>query len=101
MEVGGGPVGGEVEGMGESSSPPRGFSTAGVAAGSGGITAMGMAAAVFERLLADGNHEAVSNPELRSLLDVHFNRLPPRFPSLFLFLFGVSEFFGLWPFGIF
>jgi hypothetical protein len=86
MEAGGGLVGGEVEGMGESSSPPRGFSSAGVSAGSGGVTAMGMAAAVFERLLADGNHEAISNPELRSLLDAHFNRLPPRFPFLILFV---------------
>ncbi|KAJ4819409.1 protein tyrosine kinase family protein [Rhynchospora pubera] len=76
MEAGGGAAGGEVEGMGESSSPPRGFAGAGVGGASGGITASAMAAAVFERLVADGNHEAVSNSEFRSLLDAHFNRLP-------------------------
>ncbi|XP_078154806.1 serine/threonine-protein kinase STY46-like [Carex rostrata] len=79
MEAGGGANGVEAEGMGESSSPPRGFTGAGVAGGTGGVTPSGMAAAVFERLMADGNHEAISNPELRSLLDAHFNRLPPSY----------------------
>ncbi|KAJ3671397.1 hypothetical protein LUZ60_007476 [Juncus effusus] len=78
MEAGGGGGGEEAEGMGESNSPPRAIPAGGGAAApaGGGLSAAGMAAAVFEKLLADGNDEAVSNPDFKGLLDSHFMRLP-------------------------
>lgn len=59
-----------VEGVGESSSPARSF---------GGFGAYDIRNDVYNRLMESGNDEAVSNPEFREQLDVHFNRLPARF----------------------
>ncbi|XP_072950567.1 serine/threonine-protein kinase STY46-like isoform X1 [Typha angustifolia] len=56
------------EGVGESSSPPRGVSSLG-----------NIKNEVFERLVEDGNEEAVSNPDFREQLDAHFTRLPPSY----------------------
>lgn len=62
-----------IEGVGESSSPPRSF---------GGGAAVGVLYEirndVYNRLMEIGNEEAVSNPDFREILDSHFNRLPPR-----------------------
>lgn len=60
-----------VEGVGESSSPPRTF---------GGFSAVhDIRNDVYTRLVQCGHEEAVSNPQFRENLDAHFNRLPPRF----------------------
>ncbi|KAL3513855.1 hypothetical protein ACH5RR_026572 [Cinchona calisaya] len=59
-----------VEGVGESSSPARSF---------GGLGAYDIRNDVYNRLIESGNHEAVSNPEFREQLDVHFNRLPASY----------------------
>lgn len=72
MEGGGGGGGAaeEIEeGVGESSSPPRGF---------GGGGAHDLKSDIFERLVAIGNEEAVANPDFKEQLDAHFARLPPR-----------------------
>ncbi|KAK7848684.1 serine/threonine-protein kinase sty46 [Quercus suber] len=53
-----------IEGVGESSSPPR---------------ANDLRNDVYNRLVENGHEEAVSNPEFRDLLDAHFNRLPPSY----------------------
>ncbi|CDP11370.1 unnamed protein product [Coffea canephora] len=59
-----------VEGVGESSSPARSF---------GGFGTYDIRNDVYNRLVESGNDEAVSNPELRELLDVHFNSLPASY----------------------
>lgn len=59
-----------IEGVGESSSPPRSFGCFGV---------YDVRNDVYNRLMESGNEEAVSNPEFREQLDAHFNRLPPRY----------------------
>ncbi|XP_040995882.1 serine/threonine-protein kinase STY46-like isoform X2 [Juglans microcarpa x Juglans regia] len=56
-----------VEGMGESSSPPRSFG------GGGGYEVRND---VYNRLVESGHEEVVSNPKFRELLDAHFSRLP-------------------------
>lgn len=61
-----------IEGMGESSSPPRSF-------GGGGFSGYDVRNDVYNRLMDSGLEEVVSNPEFRELLDAHFNRLPPRY----------------------
>lgn len=60
-----------IEGVGESSSPPRSFG------------AYDLRNDVYNRLVENGHEEAVSNPEFRDLLDAHFNRLPPRYSFQF------------------
>jgi len=69
-----------IEGVGESSSPPRSFACGGVGAG------YDIRNDVYNRLIENGNEEAVSNPEFRELLDAHFSRLPARY-YFFLRLF--------------
>ncbi|XP_029126424.1 serine/threonine-protein kinase STY46 isoform X3 [Cajanus cajan] len=59
-----------VEGVGESSSPPRTFS---------GFTNYDVRSDVYNRLLETGHDQAVSNPEFREQLEAHFNRLPPSY----------------------
>eukprot|EP00261_Vitis_vinifera_P031002 XP_019072245.1 PREDICTED: serine/threonine-protein kinase STY8 isoform X2 [Vitis vinifera] len=59
-----------IEGVGESSSPPRSFGCFGV---------YDVRNDVYNRLMESGNEEAVSNPEFREQLDAHFNRLPPSY----------------------
>ncbi|XP_022141400.1 serine/threonine-protein kinase STY8-like [Momordica charantia] len=60
-----------VEGVGESSSPPRTF---------GAFCAVhDVRNDVYTRLVESGHEEAVSNPEFRENLDAHFNRLPPSY----------------------
>lgn len=66
-----------VEGVGESSSPPRAFS---------GYGNYDVRNDVYNRLLENGHDQAVSNPEFREQLEAHFNRLPPRFLDFTLFL---------------
>ena len=62
-----------IEGVGESSSPPRTFS---------GFSNYDIRNDVYNRLIESGNDQAVSNPEFRELLDAHFNRLPSRYQNL-------------------
>lgn len=59
-----------VEGIGESSSPPRTF---------GGYNNYDVKIDVYNRLVETGHEQAISNPEFREQLEAHFNRLPPRF----------------------
>lgn len=59
-----------VEGVGESSSPPRSF---------GCLGGYDVRNDVYNRLVESGNEEAVCNPEFREHLDAHFNRLPSRY----------------------
>ncbi|KAI3408099.1 uncharacterized protein J3R85_020430 [Psidium guajava] len=61
-----------IEGVGESSSPPRSF----VGSLSGSYDVRND---VYARLVETGNEEAVSNPEFRELLEAHFNRLPSSY----------------------
>lgn len=75
-----------IEGVGESSSPPRSF---------GGGAAVGVLYEirndVYNRLMEIGNEEAVSNPDFREILDSHFNRLPPR-QSLYSLQFTIHNY---------
>ncbi|CAJ1976964.1 unnamed protein product [Sphenostylis stenocarpa] len=64
-----------VEGVGESSSPPRAFS---------GYGNYDIRNDVYNRLLATGHDQAVSNPDFREQLEAHFNRLPPRAEDVLL-----------------
>ncbi|XP_061341997.1 serine/threonine-protein kinase STY46-like [Gastrolobium bilobum] len=59
-----------VEGVGESSSPPRTFS---------GYSNYDVRNDVYNRLMETGHDQAVSNPEFREQLEAHFNRLPPSY----------------------
>lgn len=59
-----------VEGVGESSSPPRSF---------GCLGGYDVRNDVYNRLVESGNEEAVCNPEFREHLDAHFNRLPSSY----------------------
>ncbi|XP_068658636.1 serine/threonine-protein kinase STY46-like isoform X2 [Aristolochia californica] len=58
------------EGVGESSSPPRPF---------GGFGAYDIRNDVYNRLIDNGNEEAISNPSFREQLDAHFCRLPASY----------------------
>lgn len=59
-----------IEGVGESSSPPRSF---------GSFAGYEIKNDVYNRLVEIGNEEAVCNPEFREHLDAHFNRLPASY----------------------
>uniref|UniRef100_A0A0R0EDF6 non-specific serine/threonine protein kinase n=1 Tax=Glycine max TaxID=3847 RepID=A0A0R0EDF6_SOYBN len=59
-----------VEGVGESSSPPRAFS---------GCSNYDVHNNVYNRLVETGHDQAVSNPNFREHLEAHFNRLPPSY----------------------
>ncbi|KAJ9560271.1 hypothetical protein OSB04_005431 [Centaurea solstitialis] len=59
-----------VEGVGESSSPPRSF---------GSFTGSEIVNDVFNRLVENGNEEAINHPEFRDQLEAHFNRLPSSY----------------------
>ncbi|OIW07824.1 hypothetical protein TanjilG_32680 [Lupinus angustifolius] len=58
-----------VEGVGESSPPPRSFT---------GVSNYDMSIDVYNRLLEIGHDQAISNPDFKEQLEAHFNRLPPR-----------------------
>lgn len=64
-----------VEGVGESSSPPRSF---------GGFSGYEIVNDVYNRLIEVNNEEVTSNPEFREQLEAHFNRLPARYMYLYL-----------------
>ncbi|XP_022773366.1 serine/threonine-protein kinase STY46-like isoform X3 [Durio zibethinus] len=59
-----------IEGVGESSSPPRSF---------GSFNNYDVRNDVFNRLVETGHEEAISNPDFRSHLDSHFSRLPASY----------------------
>ncbi|KAI3686071.1 hypothetical protein L1987_79741 [Smallanthus sonchifolius] len=59
-----------VEGVGESSSPPRTFS---------GFAGYEIVNDVYNRLVEIGNEEATANPEFREQLEAHFSRLPSSY----------------------
>ncbi|KAL4565878.1 hypothetical protein LXL04_029984 [Taraxacum kok-saghyz] len=59
-----------VEGVGESSSPPRSF---------GGFSGYEIVNDVYNRLLEIGNDEATTQPEFRDQLAAHFIRLPASY----------------------
>lgn len=69
------------EEVGESSSPPRSYGSFG-GGGSGGGGNDVIRIDVYNRLIENGNEEAISQPDFREQLEAHFNRLPPRFVSL-------------------
>jgi len=54
------------EGMGESSSPPR------------GLGLYDIKNIVYNKLVETSNDEAILNPDFKGQLDAHFNRLPTR-----------------------
>ncbi|KAF6163643.1 hypothetical protein GIB67_036103 [Kingdonia uniflora] len=61
-----------IEGVGESSSPLRSCF--------GGFGGFDIRTDVYNRLVENGNEEALLNPEeFRNLLNAHFNRLPSRY----------------------
>lgn len=64
-----------IEGVGESSSPPRGYGVFG---------GYDIRNDVYNRLMESENEEALCNPEFREQLDAHFNRLPVRYHPSFL-----------------
>ncbi|PIA47742.1 hypothetical protein AQUCO_01400386v1 [Aquilegia coerulea] len=65
-----------VEGVGESSSPMKSSSFV------GGFVGFDIRNEVYNKLIDNGNEEALSNPEdFRDQLDAHFNRLPARYGS--------------------
>ncbi|KAK2404449.1 ACT protein tyrosine kinase family protein [Trifolium repens] len=59
-----------LEGVGESSSPPRSF---------GGYSNYDIRTDVYNRLVETGHDQAVSNPDFREQIEAHFNRLPPSY----------------------
>ncbi|KAF7812945.1 serine/threonine-protein kinase STY46-like isoform X1 [Senna tora] len=59
-----------LEGVGESSSPPRTLSS---------FSNYDVRNDVYNRLVETCHDQAVSNPEFREQLDAHFNRLPPSY----------------------
>ncbi|XP_071703283.1 serine/threonine-protein kinase STY46-like isoform X2 [Rutidosis leptorrhynchoides] len=59
-----------VEGVGESSSPPRNFA---------GFSGYEIVNDVYNRLIEVNNEEVTSNPEFREQLEAHFNRLPASY----------------------
>ncbi|XP_006653907.1 serine/threonine-protein kinase STY8-like [Oryza brachyantha] len=79
------------EGVGESSGPsPRaaaasaaaglGYGSGGGGGGGGGFSTHGnISKAIYDRLVAIGNEEAISNPSLRLELDEHIERLPTSY----------------------
>ncbi|KAL1533488.1 non-specific serine/threonine protein kinase [Salvia divinorum] len=61
------------EEVGESSSPPRSYGN------SGGGNSDGIRNDVYNRLIENGNEEAISNPHFLDHLEVHFNSLPTSY----------------------
>ncbi|XP_023759386.1 serine/threonine-protein kinase STY46 isoform X1 [Lactuca sativa] len=59
-----------VEGVGESSSPPRSF---------GSFSGNEIVNDVYNRLVEIGNEEAINHPEFRDQLEAHFNRFPASY----------------------
>ncbi|GAU42700.1 hypothetical protein TSUD_43100 [Trifolium subterraneum] len=59
-----------LEGVGESSSPPRSF---------GGYNNYDVRTDVYNRLVETGHDQAISNPDFREQIEAHFNRLPPSY----------------------
>ncbi|GMH17102.1 hypothetical protein Nepgr_018943 [Nepenthes gracilis] len=59
-----------IEGVGESSSPPRCF---------GSMSSYDIRNDVYNRLIESGNEEAISIPDFREQFDAHFNRLPASY----------------------
>ncbi|URE12335.1 kinase family [Musa troglodytarum] len=59
-----------VEEVGESSSPPRPV---------GGLGMYDIKNEIYERLVASGNEEVLSNPHFKEQFDAHFSRLPASY----------------------
>ncbi|XP_074371272.1 serine/threonine-protein kinase STY8-like isoform X2 [Apium graveolens] len=59
-----------IEGVGESSSPPRSV---------GSFGGYNIKNDVYTRLLDSSNHDFISNPQSRELFDLHFQRLPSSY----------------------
>ncbi|KAG8050580.1 hypothetical protein GUJ93_ZPchr0009g1445 [Zizania palustris] len=77
--------GGVEEGVGESSSPPRGAAgpaaptaSGGSDGGAAGLGGYSICDQVFDRLVAEGNEEATA-PDFRAQLEHHFSRLPTSY----------------------
>ena len=68
------------EEVGESSSPPRSYGSFG---GNNDVIRND----VYNRLIENGNEEAISNPHFLEQLVAHFNSLPTRFLSSIVLLF--------------
>ncbi|KAI3460482.1 hypothetical protein Pfo_017145 [Paulownia fortunei] len=67
-----------LEEVGESSSPPRSYSSFG-GGGSGEGDHDVIRNDVYNRLIEKGNEEAIKNPDFLEQLEAHFNRLPQRY----------------------
>lgn len=63
------------EEVGESSSPPRSYGSFGGGGGGNDVIRND----VYNRLIENGNEEAISQPDFREQLEAHFNRLPPSY----------------------
>ncbi|XP_075484108.1 serine/threonine-protein kinase STY46-like isoform X1 [Primulina tabacum] len=66
-----------VEEVGESSSPPRSYGSFGGGGSGGGHDVIRND--VYNRLMENGNEEAIGNPDFREQLEGHFNRLPQSY----------------------
>lgn len=66
-----------IEGVGESSSPPRSI---------GSFGGYDIRNDVYNRLVETRNQEFLSNPDSRELLDFHFQRLPSRYKTSYIVL---------------
>lgn len=71
-----------VEEVGESSSPPRPY---------GGLSLHDIKNDIYNKLIEDGNEDAISNPDFKRLLDAHFSRLPARCIPFVPFLHSPSK----------
>ncbi|KAH6782531.1 hypothetical protein C2S51_007824 [Perilla frutescens var. frutescens] len=67
-----------VEEVGESSSPPRSYGSFGGGGSAGGGNDV-IRNDVYNRLIENGNEEAITNPDFLEQLEAHFNRLPPSY----------------------
>ncbi|XP_057795485.1 serine/threonine-protein kinase STY8-like [Salvia miltiorrhiza] len=67
------------EEVGESSSPPRSYGSFGGGPSAGGGNNDVIRNDVYNRLIENGNEEAITNPAFLEQLEAHFNRLPTSY----------------------